>query len=413
MSSPIDSSQIDANVAYRPLLLSYIEKALCYSLAQVQAEKYTIADATRIQAWYVLTLAADMDNLWAIKRALLVELSPKMTLTGYWMEWIRYLQDGIELSCKKDDIVTYATLSLHLGHIYRRQGKWADARNLLERLLQETPDTLAAEQIALVQNELAFVYCEQRDYKKAETLVRSALARLNTEHPERANSYFILGIASGAKGDPDLAKQFLTKALGIRRFQGNQPRQANILVKLAMTELAQEQYDVAMEHIGEAIDLYTAIGDRIGVAHASLDMGIIFSLSGNSAKAVESYLAAEPIFRETNSALDLANTYLDLGIDYRILKKWTRAEEAFEASISIFRQMRQARHTVNAMVEFAALYRDQMAIANAKQLLTEAVQLVETIPSDPDYDRFRALIVQQLEAVEPENLKAMTHRGAY
>ncbi len=390
-------SPIDPSIQYGPVFARYLAGALRQSLAQVQEHRYTVPEDVRVQAWQVLQLTLTVDELWAQTSQLLIELAPRMNTGGIWSEWIPYLRQGIASSVRLEDAEAKAHLSLALGTLLRRQSAYAEAETLLLESRAIYQRCKMPDNEALVLNELALQCWSLNEFPVATELAQEALRLFNFEHPERANSYYILGNTKQACGKLDDARPFFEKALQIRRRQGNQPKVANNLVALAVLEQKQGNYDSAKTLLTEAVELLTKSGDVVQPAYAHNILGIIFSLSGDSARAVELYRRAEAGFQKVGLVEGLGDVYTNLGLDHGLLGDWVLGEHYLKASIAICQQVNHTESAVNAMIELANLYQKQALWTQAEEWLQSASQLLETIPQDPRYEKRKNEIVTKMQ----------------
>lgn len=341
---------------YRPVFLRYLQAALRQSLSQAQEHQYDISENVRVQACHVLALALDIEALWEQTSRLLVTLSPKMELTGQWDIWIPFLEKGIAVSRQIGDDSVLARLCLDLGLFYRRLYMNTDANHLFaeaQKLYEELDSPTGT---ALCLNQIALSAMVQRDYSKANELAHKALDLMDSEHPERANSHFILGTIQRQSGELESARRSFELAIDLRSKQGNHTKVAASLIGLARVDRRLGHAEAEREHLIKANDLLSETGNIVSQADVQNSLGISYSLSGDSFKAIDFYRHAASTYQEVGNVGNLASVYTNMGIDYTNLEEWDLATEALEASLKINQQIDNILSEVNALIELARLY---------------------------------------------------------
>lgn len=81
---------------YPSLFRVFIEQALKRSLAQVQCCPGPLSEDVRDQALHAVSFGLKLAPAWALTRALLIELAPKMEQMGHRDDWLPYLKAALQ-----------------------------------------------------------------------------------------------------------------------------------------------------------------------------------------------------------------------------------------------------------------------------------------------------------------------------
>ena len=253
------------------ICIDYIEK---YSIASQEAA-HLIHEA----AYYLFervmydTVEELYDKALTIQKTVLAEEDSEVartlhSLALYYRELGRYdqaeklFQDALRIREKvlgAEDILTAASMQ-QLGWIYNRCARYGEAEEKLQRSLQIRLKTLPDEQqgIATVLNELGRLYRHIALYPKAEQLLKDALAiRMKLAHPHFAKTQVDLAWLYFEQGDLKKAEEPLKQALLVQEqaLSPNHPRIAKTLTKLGLLSCAQGKFKEAEEFQQRAFEI--------------------------------------------------------------------------------------------------------------------------------------------------------------
>jgi LuxR family maltose regulon positive regulatory protein len=198
-----------------------------------------------------------------------------LTWHGQWHEAERSLTEATGLGAERPSWSGLAIV--RLADLRRRQGRFADAEDLLE---QRPGNPLAP----VVMAELAL---DQGDAPAAVHLLEPVLRRVPADNRTlRAAPIEVMVRARLAAGDTEEAATHLTELRAIADALGTRPLHAslNLCEGLVAAEAGDE--DTAREKLEDAVDLFTASGASFELARARLELARVYALLGREDAAV-------------------------------------------------------------------------------------------------------------------------------
>lgn len=148
-----------------------------------------------------------------------------------------------------------------MGHIRYKEGRWAEARALLEQA-EATLETAGDEDRTVVRNNRALVEMGDPD------------------------------------GDTARAAELLTAVLSVRRARGHRRGIAAVVANLGNLAFARGDGDAARAYFTESLAEETALGHVFGIARALNNLGETAALQGAATEALRLYAAAHQLFVE-------------------------------------------------------------------------------------------------------------------
>jgi ATP/maltotriose-dependent transcriptional regulator MalT len=198
-----------------------------------------------------------------------------LTWHGQWHEAERSLTEATGLGAERPSWSGLAIV--RLADLRRRQGRFAEAEDLLE---QRPGNPLAP----VVMAELAL---DQGDAPAAVHLLEPVLRRIPADtRTLRAAPIEVMVRARLAAGDREEAATHLTELRSIADALGTRPLHAslNLCEGLVAAEAGDE--DTAREKLEDAVHLFTASGGSFELARARLELARVYALLGREDAAV-------------------------------------------------------------------------------------------------------------------------------
>ncbi len=198
-----------------------------------------------------------------------------LTWHGQWHEAERSLTEATGLGAERPSWSGLAIV--RLADLRRRQGRFAEAEDLLE---QRPGNPLAP----VVMAELAL---DQGDAPAAVHLLEPVLRRIPADTKTlRAAPIEVMVRARLAAGDREEAATHLTELRSIADALGTRPLHAslNLCEGLVAAEAGDE--DTAREKLEDAVHLFTASGGSFELARARLELARVYALLGREDAAV-------------------------------------------------------------------------------------------------------------------------------
>ncbi|BCX02892.1 MAG: hypothetical protein KatS3mg053_0830 [Candidatus Roseilinea sp.] len=143
---------------------------------------------------------------------------------------------------------------------------------------------------------------------------------------------------------------------------------ADLQKSLGDSNVLSHNLDAALASYAQALDLFRAVGDRLGEANVLTAIGDVQQFRDERDAALASYAQALDLFRAVGAKLGEANVYLAIG-------QMQGEPELFEQAIAIYRQIGDAYGTARGQFLFARLLLARGEADRAVICLYEARQI--------------------------------------
>ena len=234
---------------------------------------------------------------------------------------------------KLDNQAGIAKVNLHIGQIFYFQKDYTNALIHLNRsqggfeTLPQTTD------LADVYQSLGDVYLAQNFYGKAKNSYTTAFDLFVEQeaYQKAAEIARFLGKITLDLGDYEGALVYYSQSLDLHGSLEDLPNIATDYNDLALTHLAQRDFEEAKENNAIAYDLRSELKDTIGTAECLKNFGVIHAQIGNKKKAIPflkkaaKLLEAVPVSAKVPALFeDISTTYSTVG-DYEAALKYQQA----------------------------------------------------------------------------------------
>src|SRR5829696_5055026 len=194
---------------------------------------------------------------------------------GRWPEAERSLGEATEIAAERPSWGGLAIV--RLADLRRRQGRFAEAEELLQ---QRAGNPLAP----VVMAELAL---DRGDLSAAVDLLEPVLRRLPVENKTlRAAPLEVLVRAKVATGAADAADSHVTELRSIADALGTRPLQASLSLVEGLVAAAAGDHETARARLEDAVELFAASGASFELARARLELARLFASLGRADAAV-------------------------------------------------------------------------------------------------------------------------------
>ena len=177
---------------------------------------------------------------------------------------------------------------------------------------------------------------ESQSYRpEALETFQSALADADQDQNLQANVLKAMGDVQQFRKNMDAALTTYAQALDLFRAVGDRLGEANVLKAMGDVQQFRKNMDAALTTYAQALDLFRAVGDRLGEANVLQAMGDVQRLSGEHESALKNYDDALPLFHLIGSKLGEANV---LASQSRLLVRMgeiTKGEQLLEQAIAV------------------------------------------------------------------------------
>jgi len=157
------------------------------------------------------------------------------------------------------------------------------------------------------------------------------------------------------------------------------PSRAGSLQNMASALLWEGEADRAQVMLHEAIDLFRAVGDRLGEANTLQAIGDVHNFRKELDDALASYAQALDLFRAVGDRLGEANTRKAIGDLYLAQEEEQEALKTYETAMSLYRQVGDRVGQTNINWTLGNWLAQQGDYAKAVPLLEQAVAFVQEI----------------------------------
>jgi class 3 adenylate cyclase/tetratricopeptide (TPR) repeat protein len=236
------------------------------------------------------------------------------------------------------DDVERASALLDLGQVLEIIGDWGRAESVESEALglaSEVGDPVAA---AWCEVALAEVFRKQQRYDDAAERLDRAMAAFDEagEPAGKGRVLHLAGTLASQQGDTDRAKEAYGASLEIRRELDDRAAMASVLSNLGVVAEQEGDLEAARRFHEEALGARTEIGDRWAIAVSNTNLGMIALLQERFAEARDLFAEAIRLAEEVGDAWVLAINQNNIGNAYRGLRESAEAAENYAASAQAY-----------------------------------------------------------------------------
>ncbi len=231
---------------------------------------------------------------------------------------------------------------------YSILAKWIDA--LPAQVLNSHPVLLAQQgRVAMWQGEI----------ERGRSLLNEAELHLPEGSPHLSRALTWRAFAHCKQGKYQQALRDANRALEISRKVGDQqiPHAEALEVKGECLYFVGRR-DEAIQHIEQALKIFTALADHENMAYANMALGYMIMNSGQYKRANRYYLKALEINRLTNNLVRQSEILLNLGAAFHYLGDLRLAQANYCESLNIARQIGHRPFEALALANLGEIYAD-------------------------------------------------------
>ncbi len=298
---------------------------------------------------------------------------------------IEFLLQALDAWKKLDKPKGIAKVNLHIGQIFYFQKDFTNALIHLNRSqtgFEKLQDQL---ELARVYQSLGDVYLAQNFFGKAKESYTTAFdSYIGQEAYQRAAEIArFLGKITLELGDYEGALVYFSQSLDLHGSLEDLPNIATDYNDLALTNLAQKNYEEAKENNTIAYDIRTELKDTIGTAECLKNFGVMHAQMGTKQKAIP------------------------------FLKKSAKLLEALPVSTKIPALFEAISATFSNLGDYVAALKYQKAYANSQQVLfdqdkaTAMLELTTRYESESEAEEHK----QQIASLEKDQAMNLRLRG--
>jgi tetratricopeptide (TPR) repeat protein len=175
------------------------------------------------------------------------------------------------------------------------------------------------------------------------------------------------------------ALQSYAQALDLFRAVGDRLGEANTRKAIGDVQQFQKENAAALQSYAQALDLFRAVGDRLGEANTLQAIGDVQQFQKENAAALQSYAQALDLFRAVGSRLGEANTLQAIGDVQQFQKENAAALQSYAQALDLFRAVGSRLGEANTILAISDLARLQGDFPQADEGYRVALELYQAI----------------------------------
>jgi len=315
-----------------PMLAALVDKSLVRSIATDAAPHTNRYDLHELLRQYLTDKLADAGEEQSIAARhaqhytrLAERIAPHLTQSESrrWVTQLEGEQGNLNAAlhwCLEtgSDVALGVRLAASLGRYWYLSDQWREGRAWLTQALSfAEPDSLARAHIVA---RLAEICISLSDHAAAQRHIDQAIAlwRQLDEREQLAWTLFQAGSLATAIGDETAAENCFAESLALYRAVGNQQRVAMVLMHRCSYVITHGRYAEAATMAAECLPIFRATGFHGSLSAALNLLGRAVLGLGEFERAVELFNESLQMSRERNSQSGRAWSLLNLGLAYTL-----------------------------------------------------------------------------------------------
>jgi tetratricopeptide (TPR) repeat protein len=240
-------------------------------------------------------------------------------IKGDFAKSYSHFKKALDIFTELEDWPMASTLSGNIGLVLRNQGNNLAALDFFQKALAIDQQYGFSENLSTDYLHMGILFQDKGDYPKALEYFQKSLDLYTSEAKiDLAQIYNNIGAAYASMSPPDnpRALEYFRKSLALRQEQGDKVAQAMTLHNLWEILSQMEQPEQARESLEKALDIYTSLGDKNGLANVWYDMGYYRLAQGDNAgamiwcrKALEAAREASGLLKQRDACQCLYQAY--------------------------------------------------------------------------------------------------------
>jgi CHAT domain-containing protein/tetratricopeptide (TPR) repeat protein len=266
---------------------------------------------------------------------------------------------------------------------------------------------------AMLLNNIARIYSDQGNYRKASEYNEKALAiaRELKNASDEATSFNNIASDSSTLGNYDKAHKFLAESLKVHMAQGNRVGELSSRTNIGRIFREQGSYSQALEMYQQALILSQTMKMRSREANILSQIGAVYQAQGNYASASEGYEKALTIQKQIGDPANIIETKLRVGNLQRQLGQSPKALTIHQEALALAQKIGAKQQEAKALLAIATDHREQGQLDDALKVYNQALEIATSI--DDLNAKPQALYgIGQLYAQQNQPEKALTSLNA-
>lgn len=312
--------------------------------------------------------------------------------SGKIEEALAYYQRALPIAQPAGDLRLSSDILNGMGAAYAALGQSKEALDCYDRALKDARQSKNRGAEAAILTGLGALHRRRGEPQKALTTLLKAL-EINQESKDTVGETRVrnhLGPVYLDLGQPERALAEYTETLQVlRSSEGNGIWIANTLINIGQVDLAQGQFQEALDRCEEALKVsHEAGGARDAMALHYI--GVARSRLNQVPEAVQSLDAALALRRQSDDRPGQASTLLELGKAWRKQGDLQRAGALMQEALQIANEVGSSFLQAQSRFGLARLARETGNLQEALSQIEQAIAILESMRSDLSDDRLRS-----------------------
>ena len=264
----------------------------------------------------------------------LLKLGKVLEVVGNWQRAAQVDGEALALAESLDDGLRRASCQTALAEVVRKQGRYGEALELLNRAARGFAAFGEESGVAKVLHLVGTVRAQRGDYDKAAESYKKSLQireRIG-DKSGMASLLSNLGVIEEYRGDYDSSQTFHQRALALRESVGDLLAIGVSMSNLGMIAVLQKRYEEAREWLEKSMQLSRQVGDAWMVANCHNNLGNVTRGLGDYAAARTHYADSLRTYRDYDDRWSLAFLLEDIGVLASLSGDASRALELIGAA---------------------------------------------------------------------------------
>lgn len=261
-----------------------------------------------------------------------------------------------------------------LARYWARRGRWAEGKEVLERLLASERDDVSPRTLGRALLGLGYIELLSGEAVVAERHLKAALEHASAAGDTVTEIRSLVQMAEALRAQNELepADDFAARAAEAAMLAGDDRERAWALNTRALCALAAKQLDQANGFLHEALRLHSDRGDERGVATCLMSLGNVALRGGQLARAQDFFEQALSVNRRLNALDGIALALTNLGDVAFREERDAAAESLYAEALSTYVAAGHRLRVARLQLQLGGVAREQGHLDVAKLRYSEA-----------------------------------------
>ncbi len=181
------------------------------------------------------------------------------------------------------------------------------------------------------------------------------------------------------RGDYPIVAELLTELLWWTEEHHDQTRAMRAHLGIGALMIRTGDIDSAMMHLGETIRIAQLLGEKIAMAAAIINTGVLHKEQGRYPEALECYQRGVVIAESIGHTVWIRNATNNMGVVYMIQGRYAEAMKCYEKQIAISELLGDKNNAATGIGNMGIVYQDQGYLDQAMQCYEKQLGIAEAL----------------------------------